>query len=252
LDFPERLKKLRLENGYTQETLARELNISKQAYRKYEQKLGAPTKKRLEEIARLLNVSVSYLLGETDIRSGTEINNIMEKLSEPRQKETLDFAKIKLTEQEKENNIILFNNSLFNYPVFSDQALSAGKGNGISDDMTTYTVYWTKEVNCDYGVPIKGDSMEPDYHDKDIALIQEQPCPDYDGQVCAVLDLDRGVSYIKCVTVEDKFLRLESLNQSVDDNGNLLYDDILLSRDETTKILGKVIESFTPLNKKEI
>lgn len=250
MDFPERLKKIRLENGYTQETLARELNISKQAYRKYEQNLGDPTKKRLEEIARLLNVSVSYLLGETDVQSGTEINNIMEQLSQPRQKETLDFAKNKLIEQQKENNIISFNNSLFGYPVLSDQALSAGKGNGISDDMSTYTVYWTKEVNCDYGVPIKGDSMEPDYHDKDIALIQEQPCPDYDGQVCAVIDFDRGVSFIKCVTVEDKFLRLESLNQAVDDEGNLLYDDILLPRDETTKILGKVIESFTPIQKK--
>ena len=252
MNFPERLKKIRLENGYTQETLAKELNISKQAYRKYEQNLGDPTKKRLEEIARLLNVSVSYLLGETDVRSGTEINNIMEQLSQPRQIETLDFAKNKLIEQQKENNIISFNKSLFSYPILSDQALSAGKGNGISDDMSTYTVYWTKEINCDYGVPIKGDSMEPDYHEQDIALIQEQPCPDYDGQVCAVLDLDRGVSYIKCVTIEDKFLRLESLNQGVDNDGNLLYEDILLPRDETIKILGKVVESFTPVKKKEI
>lgn len=76
-------------------------------------------------------------------------------------------------------------------------------------------VYWTKWVNHDYGVPIIGDSMDPDYHNKDIALIHEQSCPDYDGQVCAVIDFDRGGSFIKCVTVEAEFLRLVSLNRSV-------------------------------------
>jgi phage repressor protein C with HTH and peptisase S24 domain len=252
MDFSKRLKKLRQEKELTQKKIADLIGISLRSYQRYEEKSGTPTKKRLEEIAKLFDVSVSYLLGETNIRTNSKITHIMEQLSEERQNKTVFFAETQLEEQKKESNIITFNNSLFGYPVLSDQALSAGKGNGISDDMSTYTVYWTKEVNCDYGVPIKGNSMEPDYHDKDIALIQEQACPDYDGQVCAVIDFDRGVSYIKCVTVEDKFLRLESLNQSVDDNGNLLYDDILLSRDETTKILGKVIESFTPLNKKEI
>ncbi|WP_017370606.1 XRE family transcriptional regulator [Lactococcus garvieae] len=248
--FSERLKQLRLEAGYTQKELAEKIGIAQPNYQRWEKGNRNPKKDSLENLANILQVSVSYLLGETDVRSGTEINNIMEQLSQPRQIETLDFAKNKLIEQQKENNIISFNKSLFSYPVLSDQALSAGKGNGISDDMSTYTVYWTKDINCDYGVPIKGDSMEPDYHDKDIALIQEQPCPDYDGQVCAVIDFDRGVSFIKCVTVEDKFLRLESLNQAVDDEGNLLYDDILVPRDETTKILGKVIESFTPVQKK--
>ncbi|USI67009.1 helix-turn-helix domain-containing protein (plasmid) [Lactococcus petauri] len=250
MEITQRLKELRKELGLTQQEVAEQLNILKESYRRWENGHSNPNKTSLEKLAKFYEVSASYLLGETDVRSGTEINNIMEQLSQPRQKETLDFAKNKLIEQQKENNIISFNNSLFGYPVLSDQALSAGTGNGISDDMSTYTVYWTKEINCDYGVPIKGDSMEPDYHDKDIALIQEQPCPDYDGQVCAVIDFDRGVSFIKCVTVEDKFLRLESLNQSVDDEGNLLYDNILLPRDETTKILGKVIESFTPIQKK--
>lgn len=242
--FSERLKKLRIEQGYTQETIAKKLKISKQAYRKYEQGIGFPRPETLKMICVLLDTSEEFL-------NNTEILPFYQKLNKHRQEETISFAKKQLDDQQKENNIIIFNNSLFGYPVLSDQALSAGKGNGISDDMSTYTAYWTKEVNCDYGVPIKGDSMEPDYHDKDIALIQEQPCPDYDGQVCAVIDFDRGVSYIKCVTVEDKFLRLESLNQVVDDEGNLLYDDILLPRDETIKILGKVIESFTPVDKKE-
>ncbi|KAA8712570.1 helix-turn-helix transcriptional regulator [Lactococcus garvieae subsp. garvieae] len=253
MEFSERLKKLRLEAGYTQKELAEKINLASQgAYRKYETGEGKPRAAKLEKLASIFNVPVSYLLGETDVRSSYEIVEIMEKLSEPRQLETVGFAKNKLKEQEEENKIIQFNQSLYEIKVFADQGLSAGKGNGISDDHSTYIVYWTKWVNHDYGVPIKGDSMEPDYHDKDIALIQEQPFPDCDGQVCAVLDFSKDASYIKCVTVEDEFLRLVSLNRSVDDEGNLLYEDILLPRDETTKILGKVIESFTPVKKNEI
>lgn len=249
MEFSERLKQLRLESGYTQKELAKKIETAQSSYVNYEKGYNKPRASKIEKLALIFNVSTSYLLGETDIRTGTEINSIMEKLSESRQKEILDFAKNKLIEQQRENNILMFNQSLVNYEVLSDQALSTGKGNDISDDMSTYPVYWTKKVKYDYAVLIKGNSMEPDYHDQDIALIQEQNYPDADGQVCAVLDFDRGVSYIKCVTVEDDFLRLESLNQSVDDEGNLIYDDILLPRDETIKILGKVIDSFTPVKK---
>lgn len=252
MDFSERLKKLRKEKGFTQRKLADLIGISLRSYQRYEEKSGTPTKKRLEEIARLFDVSVSYLLGETNIRTNSKITHIMEQLSSERQDKTIFFAETQLKEQKKENKIIQFNQSLYEIKVFADQGLSAGKGNGISDDHSTYTVYWTKWVNHDYGVPIKGDSMEPDYHNKDIALIHEQPCPDYDGQVCAVLDFSKDVSYIKCVIVEEEVLRLVSLNRSVDDEGNLIYEDILLPRDETVKILGKVIESFTPVKKKEI
>lgn len=252
MEFHQRLKDLRAESGYTQKQIADILNIKQPPYQRWESGANKPRADKLEELAKIFNVSISYLLGETDVRSGTEINKIMEKLSEKGQDETIDFANKKLIEESQKNKIISFNNSLVDYEVLSDQALSAGFGNGISDDMSTYTVQWTKSVKYDYAVPIKGDSMEPDYHDLDIALIKEQPYPDVDGQVFAVLDLDRGVSYIKCVTVEETFIRLESLNKSVDHEGNLCYKDILLPRDETIKILGKVIESFTPIKKKEI
>jgi Predicted transcriptional regulator len=241
-----RLKKLRKEAKLSQKQVAEQLGIRYQVYQRWENgKVEIRDKGDLIKLANIFNTTVEYI---TD----TEILPKYQKLNDNRKEKAIHFVSKQFEEQQKENNIILFNNSLVGYPVLSDQALSAGKGNGISDDMSTYTVYWTKEVNCDYGVPIKGDSMKPDYHDKDIALIQEQPCPDYEGQVCAVLDLDRGVSYIKCVTIEDEFLRLVSLNRSVDDEGNLIYEDILLPRDETIKILGKVIESFTPVKKKEL
>lgn len=251
MELSERLKELRNPKEYSQEDMAEILGVSQGAYQKWETGSRYPKIEEQKKLAEHFNVSLSYLIGETNVKEYPKVVKIIDQLNEKNKKETINFAVDKLKKQQKENNIISFNQSLFAYPVLSDQALSAGKGHDVSDDVSTDTVYWTKEVNCDYGVLIKGDSMETDYHDNDIALIKEQPCPDYDGQVCAVIDFDRSVSFIKCVTVEGKFLRLESLNRTVDDNGNLLYDDILLPRDETIKILGKVIESFTPVDKKE-
>lgn len=250
MELSQILKQLRLELGYTQKEVAQHLKILPEAYRRWENGRSNPKKDSLENLAKFFNVSVSYLLGETNIRKTSEINEIMEALSQPRQKKLIKYGKNQLKEQETENNIISFNNALYAYNVHYNQGFSAGKGEGCSDDLTTEIVYWDKKVNYDFCVPIIGESMEPKYHDRDIALIHEQPVPDFDGQVCAVFDFNRGVNYIKCVTVEEETLRLVSLNREINEEGNLLYDDLLLPRDETVKVLGKVIDSFTPMKKK--
>lgn len=78
MNFSERLKKLRLENGYTQKELAQILGISYQGIQKYEKGITKPRLARLEEFAILFDVSISYLLGETDIRSSSTLNNTTE------------------------------------------------------------------------------------------------------------------------------------------------------------------------------
>lgn len=67
--FAERLSSLRKERGYSQVNLAQSLGISRQAYNKYERGIGKPSKETLEKLAEFLNVSVEYLLCETDERT---------------------------------------------------------------------------------------------------------------------------------------------------------------------------------------
>jgi Predicted transcriptional regulators len=74
MKFSERLKTLRLESGYTQKQLAKLIGISYQSLQKYEKGINKPRLSRLEEIAELFDVSVSYLLGETDIRSQSNLD----------------------------------------------------------------------------------------------------------------------------------------------------------------------------------
>lgn len=61
-----RLKQLRLELGYTQESLAEMLGIGNRQIWRYENGETEPDGETVAKIARILNVSADYLLGLTD------------------------------------------------------------------------------------------------------------------------------------------------------------------------------------------
>lgn len=242
MKFSERLKKARKDKGYTQEQLAKIIGVSKQAYRLYEQDRGTPREKVLDSLCEILDVDSHYLFN-------TEILPFYQELSEPHQVEAVEFTKNKLKEQNEENKIIQLHNSLIAYEVEEEQSLSAGRGEAYTDEYGKEIVYWDKYVKHDRAVVIKGNSMEPAYHYGQIALIRYQSCVDIDGDIYAVDDVDRGLAYIKAVYVEEDYIRLVSLNDDIDFEGSRLFPDILLPRDENTRIIGKVIEAFTPIEK---
>lgn len=63
----ERLFDLRKDAGYTQDALARILNINKHSISSYEREKSEPPDAIKIEIAQFFQVSVDYLLGLTDI-----------------------------------------------------------------------------------------------------------------------------------------------------------------------------------------
>lgn len=75
MEFSERLKNLRKQAGLTQVDVARELGISQQAYASWECGVKKPTQENLVKIAQILNVSVDYLVGNSDEKSD-ELDNI--------------------------------------------------------------------------------------------------------------------------------------------------------------------------------
>lgn len=64
--FGEKLLKLRKENGLSQEALAEKLNTSRQAISKWENSQGYPETEKLLMISNIFNVSVDYLLKESN------------------------------------------------------------------------------------------------------------------------------------------------------------------------------------------
>ena len=236
-----RLKSLRKKLGYTQKDVALKLKVTQQNYQKWESGFTkSPTTETIIELANIFNTSVEYL-------TNTEILPIYQALSETRQNELVSIAEKKLKDQLNENKVIPFIDNLIPYQVISEQSLSAGYGNGYTDEQETYTVYWDKDVRYDYAAEVEGNSMEPKYHNGDIALIRKTHVNDYDGCVCVIDDIANQRVYIKRIHIEDTHVRLESLNKDTYDNGELIYPDILLENTENLRLIGKVVDSFKPI-----
>ncbi|WP_075565928.1 helix-turn-helix domain-containing protein [Streptococcus timonensis] len=92
MEFSERLKKLRKQAQLTQVDVAEKLGISQPAYASWERGVKKPTQENLVKIAQVLNVSVDYLVGNSEENSD-ELDN-MELLFRMNSKG--------LTEEEKE------------------------------------------------------------------------------------------------------------------------------------------------------
>jgi hypothetical protein len=75
MEFSERLKDLRKQAHLTQVDVAEELGISQPAYASWERGIKKPTQKNLVKIAQVLNVSVDYLVGNSEEKSD-ELDNI--------------------------------------------------------------------------------------------------------------------------------------------------------------------------------
>ncbi|MFA1820097.1 helix-turn-helix domain-containing protein [Virgibacillus oceani] len=64
--FRERLKDIRIENGYKQEEMAKILNVTTSGYGYYEQGRNEPSLETIRKIAEAFQISTDYLLGIID------------------------------------------------------------------------------------------------------------------------------------------------------------------------------------------
>ncbi|HRX13974.1 MAG TPA: helix-turn-helix transcriptional regulator [Eubacteriales bacterium] len=62
----ERLRELRVQNGYTQRQLAEALGIRQQSYVRYEYGTSEPSFENLKKLCEFYSVSSDYLLGISD------------------------------------------------------------------------------------------------------------------------------------------------------------------------------------------
>ena len=75
MEFSERLKDLRKQAGLTQVGVAEKLGISQPAYASWERGAKKPTQDNLVKIAQILDVSIDYLVGNSEEKSD-ELDNI--------------------------------------------------------------------------------------------------------------------------------------------------------------------------------
>ena len=99
----ERLKQLREAKGLTQLRLAMELNVSQETISGYEIGKAVPPAEMLVKLADVLDSSVDYILGRTDIKSTLRASELNEQEAEilailrkqPQDKRTFVYVMIK-------------------------------------------------------------------------------------------------------------------------------------------------------------
>ncbi|WP_367783333.1 helix-turn-helix transcriptional regulator [Streptococcus pluranimalium] len=106
--FRERLKKLRLEAGLTQKEIAEKFGIKQPTYAQWESGRTKPKGETLEKFANFFNVSTDYLLGNTDQKNASDID---EEALEASLRKSIGYNGQPPTDQEVQN----MKNALIDY-----------------------------------------------------------------------------------------------------------------------------------------
>lgn len=229
----ERLRLLRKEKGLNKRDLVAELPLNYSTYANYESGFREPNSDVLQTLARYFGVSIDFLIGMTENRkkadeiailTDAEHGHIMryralddhgkdiiecilqkecERMTFPNEKPTAG------TKQVAKQWVSL--------QVYQQRA-SAGLGNYLGDDSDNdYEIMrfhaTPVSLKADFGVRIKGDSMEPKICDGDIVFIKAMP--EIDPDSIGVFTYE-GEAYCKRLRIDHKkgTIHLESLNKS--------------------------------------
>lgn len=236
------INKLLDSKGYKQIDLSKGTGIPPSTLTGYVKGTSIPIPGNVQKIADFFNVAKSDIdprFGKPTTTSTLSlITETSAKLNDDNQLNVLNYA-THLYEDEQ-NSI---KESLRLYTVEVVEGLAAGNGFSYGDNETT--IYYTDREDLRYydeASLVVGDSMEPDYPDGSIALIQ-RGYDSLNGQVYAV-DYD-GKSFIKKVYNEQSHFRLVSINEKYED----IIIDVPVNEDTHFNIIGKVVDWFTPIEK---
>ena len=234
------IKTFRKTAGFTQDELAKRLNTTKQTISRYEKGDRKANQDMLFELCDIFGVSIDDFFpsqNESSQPSTTSpIQSIYDQLAPPRQGKVLTFAERQLDEQKNEEETKINEVSekivqLYGYDYY-DHAASAGTGQYLND-VRVERIELPVDVDADFVIPIKGDSMEPDYHDGDLVFIQTSV--DLNDGVIGVFNYN-GEAYIKQLVIDTEQSYLHSLNPK--------YKDMPITPETDFRIIGEVVDLY--------
>lgn len=206
-----------------------------------------PSYETIEKIAKGMQISVEGLIDMLDddqeiqinatppVLSKSSIQTIYDELKPPRQVKVLNYAEMQLKEQRNEGetkkNEVSEAIQLYSYDYY-DHPASAGTGQYLND-VRVERIELPVDIDADFVIPIKGDSMEPDYHDGDLVFIQTSV--DLNDGVIGVFNYN-GDAYIKQLVIDKDQAYLHSLNPA--------YKDMPITPDTDFRIIGEVVDIY--------
>lgn len=233
-----KIKEFRLKRNLTQKELAKLVSVGDTTIANYEKGFRSPKKDTMFDLANAFNISIDDLFPpiQNDSSSNTpQIQTIYDELTPPRQNKVLNYAERQLKEQKNEEetkgNEVSEAIQLYSYDYY-DHPASAGTGQYLND-VQVERIELPVDIDADFVIPIKGDSMEPDYHDGDLVFIQTSV--DLNDGVIGVFNYN-GDAYIKQLVIDKEQAYLHSLNPS--------YKDMPITPDTDFRIIGEVMDLY--------
>lgn len=233
------IKTFRKSAGFTQDELAKRLNTTKQTISRYEKGDRKANQDMLFELCDIFGVSIDdFFPSQNETLQSpptSSIQTIYDELNPPRQVKVLNYAKRQLNEQKNEEetkgNEVSEAIQLYSYDYY-DHPASAGTGQYLND-VRVERIELPVDIDADFVIPIKGDSMEPDYHDGDLVFIQTSV--DLNDGVIGVFNYN-GDAYIKQLVIDKEQAYLHSLNPS--------YKDMPITPETDFRIIGEVVDLY--------
>ena len=207
-----------------------------------------PSYDTIEKIAKGMQISTEDLIDMLDddqeiqinatpvLLSKSPIQTIYDQLEPNGQRKVITYAEKLRDEQEtrrktKKNEVSEKVVQLYGYDYY-DHATSAGTGQYLND-VRVERIELPVDVDADFVIPIKGDSMEPDYQDGDLIFIQTSV--DLNDGVIGVFNYN-GEAYIKQLVIDKEQAYLHSLNPE--------YKDMPITPETDFRIIGEVVDLY--------
>ncbi|HEU9098119.1 TPA: helix-turn-helix domain-containing protein [Streptococcus pneumoniae] len=235
------IKEVRKSKKLTQKKLAELTGFKQNTISNHENGNRQLDEKDIRIYAQALEVSPQYLFDLAKpssieiIPTTSPIQTIYDELEPPRQGKVLNYAKRQLKEQKNEEETKINEVSeairLYSYDYY-DHPASAGTGQYLND-VRVERIELPVDVDADFVIPIKGESMEPDYHDGDLVFIQTSV--DLNDGVIGVFNYN-GDAYIKQLVIDEDQAYLHSLNPE--------YKDMPITPDTDFRIIGEVVDLY--------
>lgn len=240
------ITKNRLKLNLTMKELSCKVGVSEATISRWESGNIANMKQNhIIKLADALQISPLELLGIRNVTDDYNINgddNLLSKyhkLNNRGKSKVINFTEELL----KRNEYTTLKEHTELYEVKTIEKVSAGRGYSYMNNETS--TYYTDRDNLkpyDFATVVSGDSMIPKYNDGDVVLVK-QGYDSINGEIY-VIDYN-GESYIKKVYNDGDRFRLVSINRNYD---NIIID-IPIDDSNYFNIVGKVVDSFTPIEK---
>ena len=242
------IKTFRKSAGFTQDELAKRLNTTKQTISRYEKGERKANQDMLFKLCDIFDVSIDDFfpivsknalestkhLPEAPDLLTQQITDKVVQLTTQNKKIVLRTSEELLESQNEEEtkiNEVSEVIQLYSYDYY-DHPASAGTGQYLND-VRVERIELPVDIDADFVIPIKGDSMEPDYHDGDLVFIQTSV--DLNNGVIGVFNYN-GDAYIKQLVIDKEQAYLHSLNPA--------YKDMPITPDTNFRIIGEVVDLY--------